>query len=60
MGRIVETVNKKDGHIYYVIQADGKIRAYVGIVFLEGYDNLSDHRGEPGFPAHSHIPPPLL
>lgn len=48
MGRIVETVNKNDGHIYYVIQADGKTRAYVGIVFLEGYDNLSDHRGEPG------------
>ena len=48
MGRIVETINKNDGHIYYVIQADGKTRINIGIEFLDGYDNLVDHRGEPG------------
>ena len=48
MGRIVETINKNDGHIYYVVQSDGKTRINIGIVFLEGYDNLTDHQGEPG------------
>ena len=43
-----ETFNRYDGHIYYVVDSDGSRRAYVGIVFVERYDELNEWRGQPG------------
>ncbi len=45
---IKRVVNRNDGHIYYVIESDGQTKTYVGVFFVENYDQLVDHEGEWG------------
>ena len=48
MGRITDVVNK-DPFIWYVIDADGKRRAVMGIRFVSDYTTLNaNYKGEPG------------
>lgn len=45
---IRETINRSDGHIYYVIDSEGKQKIVMGISFLDNYDQLDEVIGQPG------------
>ena len=44
---IKEIINGEDGHVYYVIAGDGK-EIRMGIVYLERFEDLTRHIGQPG------------
>lgn len=44
---IKEIINGEDGHVYYVISAEGK-EIRMGIIYLQRFEDLSRHIGQPG------------
>lgn len=49
MGRQpIASFNPMDGHIWYVVDADGKQRIVMGIIFLDHYEDLKTWVGKPG------------